>query len=402
MRFPFPRCAAVLGVALALPGRDTSAQTLPTGRIVGRVIDATTGQGIIDAGVQVVGTTLGVQSGVDGRFNLGAVPAGTVTITVRRLGYAPKTVTGLQLAAGQTLEQNVSLATAAAQIAAQVVTASIERGTVNDALDKQRTAVGVTNAITADQISKSPDGDAAQAVQRVSGVTVQDGKYVFVRGLGERYTTASLNGARVPSPEPEKRVVPLDMFPSGLLQNVTTTKTFTPDQQGDFAGALVDIKTREFPARRSITAQFVGGYTAGSSGATSIEPRGVGGEGLAMVNSRRDLPSLVASLGNFQNVTLNRADQTTVIKQFRNAWSPTTTTAPPNSSASVSIGGDDPLSDTASAISSPDRTRSARISRTISSARSRIAGILPARRSRSTSSPGRRVVRVCCGAGSRI
>src|SRR5262249_1522512 len=150
---------------------------------------------------------------------------------------------------------------------------------------------------------------AAQAVQRVSGVTVQDGRYVFVRGLGERYTTASLNGARVPSPEPEKRVVPLDLFPSGLLQTVTTSKTFTPDQQGDFAGASVDIRTREFPARRTISAQFMGGYTAGTSGAKLLSPRGVGGENLGMVGTGRELPSLVASLGNFQGLTLNHADQ---------------------------------------------------------------------------------------------
>jgi outer membrane receptor protein involved in Fe transport len=335
--------SAAIAVVAALAAARAGAQELETGRIVGRVVDANTGQGIIDAGVQVAGTSLATQTGVDGRFSLARVAVGAVTLQVRRIGFAAKTVTGLAVAAGRTIEQNVSLSPSVAQLGPQVVTASIERGTVNEALDQQRTAVGVVNAVTAEQIAKSPDGDAAQAVQRVSGVTVQDGRYVFVRGLGERYTTASLNGARVPSPEPEKRVVPLDLFPSGLLQTVTTTKTFTPDQQGDFAGALVDIKTREFPARRTVTAQFVGGYTAGSSGAKAISPRGVGGEELAMVGSGRELPSLVASLGNFQGIALNHTDQNTVIKQFRNAWTPTTTTAPPNSSASLSIGGDDPV-----------------------------------------------------------
>ena len=176
MTVPFPRRAAAFAIALALSATALHAQTLPTGRIVGRVIDASTGQGIPEAGVQIVGTTLGVQSGVDGRFSVSSVPAGTVTITIRRVGFTPKTVTGLQLAAGQTLEQNVSLVAAAARIAAQVVTASVERGTVNEALDQQRTAVGVVNSVTAEQISRSPDGDAAQAVQRVSGVTVQDDK----------------------------------------------------------------------------------------------------------------------------------------------------------------------------------------------------------------------------------
>ena len=120
--------------------------------------------------------------------------------------------------------------------------------------------------MTAEQISKSPDSDAAQAVQRVSGVTVQDGRYVFVRGLGERYTVTQLNGARMPSPEPERRVVPLDLFPAGMLQSITTSKTFTPDQQGDFSGAQVDIKTREFPARRAMTWQSTFGYNSGVTG----------------------------------------------------------------------------------------------------------------------------------------
>ena len=332
-----------LVAVLMLGASALAAQTIPTGRIVGRVIDATTGQGITDAGVQIVGTTLGTQSGVDGRFTVANIPAGTVTIQVRRIGFSPKEVTGLLLAGGQTLEQNITLTTAAARVATTVVTASAERGTVNESLDQQRTAVGVVNAITAEQISKSPDGDAAQAVQRVSGVTVQDNKNVFVRGLGERYTTTSLNGARVPSPEPEKRMVPLDMFPSGLLQSITTAKTFTPDQQGDFAGALVDIKTREFPAERSISFQFTGGYSAGSSGSRHISARGAGGESFAMATGNRQLPDLVRSVGNFQGLSLNHADQNLLISEFRNAWTPTTSTTPPNTSASLSIGGNDPI-----------------------------------------------------------
>ena len=251
-RFAFvARTTLVIGLlfAVTLP---LAAQT-PTGRIVGRIVDAETGRGISDAGIQLVGTTSGTMSGVEGRYTLSAVPAGTITIQVRLLGYQPKTVTGLQLAAETTLEQDISLSASTVQLETQVVTADAERGSVNSALDTQRNATGIVNAVTAEQIQRSPDGDAAQAVQRVSGVTVQDGKYVYVRGLGERYTTASLNGARIPSPEPERRVVPLDLFPSSLIQSVTTSKTFTPDQPGDFSGASVEIQTREFPAARQVS-----------------------------------------------------------------------------------------------------------------------------------------------------
>ena len=149
-----------------------SAQLAATGRIVGRVLDARSGRGIPAAGVQVVGTTLGTASGVDGRFVIPAVPAGTVTIQVRRIGYVAKTVTGLYLGADATLEQDVSLDASTVQLQASVVTADRERGSVSAALDHQRNATQIVNSVTAEQISRSPDGDAAQAVQRVSGVTV--------------------------------------------------------------------------------------------------------------------------------------------------------------------------------------------------------------------------------------
>ena len=100
----------------------------------------------------------------------------------------------------------------------------------------------------------------------MSGVTVQDGKYVFVRGLGERYTTTSLNGARIPSPEPERKVVPFDLFPSELLEGITTSKTFTPDQPGDFSGAPVNLKTREFPAERVSTFSASAGLNTAATG----------------------------------------------------------------------------------------------------------------------------------------
>src|ERR1051325_2430497 len=116
MRIRFALQALAFAAVLSAPLR---AQQTPTGRIIGRVIDAGTGQGIPDAGVQVVGTTIGVQSGLDGRFTLNNVPAGTVTIQVRRLGFAAKQVTGLLLDAGRTLQQDVSLSPAATQIAAQ-------------------------------------------------------------------------------------------------------------------------------------------------------------------------------------------------------------------------------------------------------------------------------------------
>ena len=340
------RSVAMLMLALMSFAGSSSAQSvpapLPTGRIVGRILDASNGAGLTDVGIQVVGTTLGTTSGIDGRFTIANVPAGTVSIQVRRIGFAPKTVTGIFLDPGVTLEQNVSLETATVQLVAQIVTASAERGSVNAALDEQRNATGVVNSVTAEQIARSPDSDAAAAAQRVSGVTVQEGKYVSVRGLGERYTTTSLNGARLPSPDPERKVVPLDLFPASLLQSVTTSKTFTPDQPGDFSGAQVNLRTREFPAERQVTYSLSAGYNTRATGKQVLSAPREGLEWLGFAATPRQLPGIVAAAGNFSG-SPSQADYNAMVTSFRNQWSVRERTGAPNTSLSMSVGGNDPL-----------------------------------------------------------
>jgi hypothetical protein len=174
VRYLFVAASAVSPVVIA---RAQQPAADPTGRVVGRILDASTGRGVSEVGVQVVGTTLGGMSGVEGRYAVPNIPAGTVTIHVRRIGYAPKTITGILLGAGQSLEQNITLQPATVQLQAVQTTAAAERGSVNEALDQQRTATGIVSSVTAEQITRSPDSDAAQAVQRVSGVTVQDNRY---------------------------------------------------------------------------------------------------------------------------------------------------------------------------------------------------------------------------------
>ena len=339
--------AAALGLVAPAPaaaqgaaGAGAAQPAAGTGRITGRVVEAATGAGLQGVAVVVVGTRLGTMTGVDGRYTITGVPAGPADVQARRIGFQPKTVTGLAVVAGRAVEQNVSLGAATVQLSEVRVTAAIERGSVNQALDAQRTAVNTVNAITSEQIARSPDGDAAQAVQRVSGVSVQDGRYVFVRGLGERYTTTSLNGARLPSPEPERKVVPLDLFPSGLLQSITTAKTFTPDLSGDFSGAQVDIRTREFPARRALAITTSTGFnTALGSGVPSAP--GVGGEWMAAAGSERFVPRIANAAGLL--TTTSQGDKNNIINSFRDVWQARDARPRPNGSVSASLGGNDPL-----------------------------------------------------------
>ncbi len=335
----FARHLMLAIAAAVVPAFSAGAQSTdaPVGRITGRVIDSKSGQGIPSAGVQLVGTTIGTQSGIDGRYTITRVPAGTTTLQVRRIGYGPKTITGIVVPANGSIELDISLTSADVQLAAVSVTATKEKGTVNEALNQQKNATNAVNAITAEQIARSPDSDAAQAAQRVSGVTVQDGKYLQVRGLGERYTTASLNGARIPSPEPERKVVPLDLFPAGLLQDVTTTKTFTPDQPGDFAGANVNIRTREFPAKRQVNYSTSFGANSSVLGQTlPFAPR-AGGELIGVAGSARKIPAAIAGANFLGNVT--QRDYNQMALQQRNVWNAAPRAGGMNGSFGASTGG---------------------------------------------------------------
>lgn len=319
----------------------TSLDAQEVGRVVGRVVEADQGNPVAGAQLELVGTDVNAISALDGRYALQPVPAGPVSIRVRMIGFSPKVVTGVMVPPGGTVAQDIAMAGAVVQLAEISVSAEAERGTVNRALDEQRNAGHIVSSVSAEQIARSPDSDAGQAVQRVSGVTVQDGKYVFVRGLGERYTTTSLNGSRIPSPDPERKVVPFDLFPSSLLEGITTSKTFTPDQPGDFSGAAVNVRTREFPSRRVLTFSATAGLNPAATAKDFSRAPTVGQEWRGSAGPARSIPgpaSAVTSLSGLSQTELNG-----IIGSFRNAWSARPGTGAPNGSFGVTLGGEDPL-----------------------------------------------------------
>jgi outer membrane receptor protein involved in Fe transport len=329
-----------LTLCLAITGALT-AQAQGTGRIVGRVVEGQQGAPVAGATVELVDAGRGVVTALDGRYTLEGVPAGPASVRVRMIGFGPKVVTGILVPEGGAVAQDIALAAEVVQLAEISVSAAAERGTVNRALEEQRNAANIVSAVSSEQIARSPDSDAGQAVQRVSGVTVQDGRYVIVRGLGERYTTTSLNGARIPSPEPDRKVVPLDLFPSGLLEGITTSKTFTPDQPGDFSGAQVDLKTREFPAGRVVTLSTSVGLNTAVTGRTLPRAPRTGTEWLGFGGSERKLPGIARDAGTMAG--LSQADRIPIINSFRDAWSSRAGEAGPNGSLGLSVGGEDPV-----------------------------------------------------------
>ena len=119
--------------------------------------------------------------------------------------------------------------------------------TADSVTTQERDASGVLDSIGAEEFSRYGDSDAASALKRVTGVSIAGGKYVVVRGLNERHSSIMLNGASLPSPDPSRRVVPLDIFPSTLLSGIDVQKNFTPDVFADSTGGTVKLSTKKFP-----------------------------------------------------------------------------------------------------------------------------------------------------------
>ena len=284
----FVRLAGALAILSAafLPALAQEAATLQ-----GRVLDGATGQPLIGAQITLRGTELGTVTDIDGRYRLALAP-GTYDLSVTYLGYNDKVVTGIAVADARPNFQDISLQPAAvdAEAIAVVISAAEERGSVIGALAHQRHATQVVNGVSAEEIARTPASTAADAVTRVSSASIVDGRYVYVRGLGERYSQAQLDGSTLPTPEPEKRVLPLDIFPASMIESLFTIKSYTADLPGDFAGGLVDIQTKDIPDARFFSVTTGVGYSTNLSDLAPPAYHGGGLDWLGFDDGTRGLP----------------------------------------------------------------------------------------------------------------
>ncbi len=162
-------------------------------------------------------------------------------------------------------------------------------------LDEKRIAPVVTEALSAEQIARTGDSDAATTLKRVPGLSLIDGRYIYVRGLGERYSSVLLNGAQIPSPDFTRRVVPLDLFPNELLDGIVVQKSYSPDMPGEFGGGTVLLRTREIPRDPIFRVQGTLGYTDGTTFKDGLRYDGGDSDWLGVDDGSRDLPGSLSS-----------------------------------------------------------------------------------------------------------
>jgi outer membrane receptor protein involved in Fe transport len=261
--------------------------------LTGQVVSAELGEPLEGARVYVRGAPVETLSDAEGRFSL-SLPEGSYRLSVILTAYATQNVSEVRVRANGANDLRVELSPAS-DLDELLVTAPHIEGGVASAVAERRDTSAVADVIGSEQMSRAGDSSAASALSRVTGLTVIDGRYVIVRGMGERYSNMTLNRLQVPSPEPSRRVVPLDLFPTGVLESVVVQKTFSPDMPGEFGGGVVQLRSRSYPDELlvSLTGQL--GYNTQTHLRKNLSYEGGSLDWLGFDDRSRALPSRIAN-----------------------------------------------------------------------------------------------------------
>lgn len=198
--------------------------------------------------IKVEGSDKGVSTTVTGDYVILLSP-GTYTLVVSFIGHQTRRITDVLVKENEVTDLSVTLSQSdAKQLQAVVVTSGARRESVRALLMAQKNNASMTDGISAEQIRVTPDNNTAQVLKRVSGITVQNDKFVTIRGVSDRYNNVLINGASLPSTEPNRRNFSFDIIPSALVDNVVINKTASPDLPGEFTGGLVQINSKDVPA----------------------------------------------------------------------------------------------------------------------------------------------------------
>ncbi len=269
------------------------AQSDDLGTITGKVVDAESGEPIIGANVSITGTTKGAATDIDGAYRIGEVQPGSHSITVSYISYTKKNITDIQVNPGEVTQLNVSLQPETIGLGEVTVTAEASTDSEAGLLSIQRKAVPMQDGLSSEYLGKTGDSNVASAMKRITGVTLLNGKDVFVRGLGNRYSNVQLNGAPVPSTSPTKKEAPVDLINSGSVDNIVVQKTFTPDQSGEFSGGSVQITSKEFPEEKNIGFSYSTSYNSVSTFENTIGYPGSSMDFLGFDDGKRTLPAVI-------------------------------------------------------------------------------------------------------------
>ena len=278
------------------------------------------------------------KTNVDGTFSI-TIATGTYEVTITSIGYENTVLKAVIVTANTNTDIDLLLNVKKTKGDAVVVKGTAvgtRKETVNAGIAFQKNTNTVASIITAESIKRSPDRNTGEVLKRTPGASVQEGKFLVIRGLADRYNQAMLNGILLTSTEPDRKTFSFDIIPSAMIDNLVINKAFVPEYPGEWAGGLIQVNTKDIPSKNFLNISIGSGFNTQTIGNTFYKDNAGKYDWLGIDDGTRSLPTGYITKNKFDSETAN--SKTTMGKTLRNAWAPTASTAPTNANFQISGG----------------------------------------------------------------
>jgi TonB-dependent receptor len=304
--------------------------------IKGVVIEENTGKPLSGVNIVIKSIKKSTISDSEGNFIFRNLPVGNYSVQFSFLSFESKIVSDIQTVANDTYDLTVSLVEKKNQLEDVVIKSTkAKTESVKSLLTLQKNSIRVTDGVSAETIKRTPDRTTSDVLKRISGASIQDNKFVIIRGLNDRYNTSFLNGAPLPSSEPDRKAFSFDIFPANMLDNIVIYKTASPDLPGEFVGGVIEINTKSTPDKNFHSLSISSGYNTITTGKDQLYYSGGKTDWLGLDDGTRSLPSNIPATAQFQALQLqnNQSSVTQIAelaKSYNSDWALYNKTFSPN------------------------------------------------------------------------
>ncbi len=315
-----------------------------SGIIKGSTVEEATGKTIPGISIKIQNTKYLTISDADGNFIFRNIPVGKYDLEFTSLSFDGKIISEVEVIANETTALNVSLAEKNTKLEeVQIKVTKNKAESIKSLLTMQKNSIRVSDGISAETIKRTPDKTTSDVLKRISGASIQDNRFVIIRGLNDRYNTSYLNGAPLPSSEPDRKAFSFDIFPANMIDNLVIYKTASPDLPGEFAGGVIEINTKAVPDKNFQSISIGTGYNTITTGKDQQYYKGGNTDWLGIDDGSRSLSPNVPSSENMLalQAVRNDANQQALInisKNYQPDWEIYNKKFAPNTNFQYTIG----------------------------------------------------------------
>jgi TonB-dependent receptor len=303
-------------------------------KITGTISDSLSKESLIGATVFIPEFNIGASTDLDGKFELKVNP-GTYNLEVRYITYKDYKAQ-ITIEKDEVKYLDVKMKADVTELTAINIVSTIDKGSQSDLILTQKNSSQVVDGTTSESFKKTPDSKASDVIKRVSGASVQDNKFIVIRGLNDRYNFGLLNASPLPSSESDRRAFSFDIFPSNMMDNILIYKTATPDLPGEFAGGVININTTDVKDENFQNIQIGQSYNSLTTFGRFSTYGGSNYDLLGLGSDYRSMPSGLPTTEEFSH--LNKSEKADLAKLIKNDWSTHNVLAPSNQNLQYTLG----------------------------------------------------------------